>query len=208
MGTPPAPRIFLCPPCAPVSTDTTTLLRLATDGDPLAERRFVPHVYGELRRIAQAHLSRERSDHTLQATGLVHEAYAKLVGGKEIRWEDHQHFVAVASRAMRQILVDHARRRNRQKGPGRTVHVPLDPDRIGAAALEPGHVLALDQALTALDRYDPRLGRLVELRFFGGMTMPEAAAELAVSLRAAERAWTRARLFLLAALDGDLVEAA
>ncbi len=165
--------------------------------------RALPRIYQELHRIAQQQRRRERDDLTLSTTGLVHEAYLKLFEQSPAEWRDQRHFVALASRAVRQILVDYARTRNRQKRRGNAPHIELDEALVGAND-RPEHLLALDDALTELERYDANLSRLVELRYFGGMNMKEAAEELDMSLRSAERAWTRARAFLLAHMSGSL----
>lgn len=165
--------------------------------------RLLPKIYEELHRIAQQQRRRERDDLTLSTTGLVHEAYLKLFEQSPAEWRDQRHFVALASRAIRQILVDYARSRNRQKRRGKAPHVELK-DNLTGRDDRPEHLLSLDEALTELERYDPQLARLVELRYFGGMTMKEAADELGLAQRSAERAWTRARAFLLAHMSGSL----
>ncbi|HYE57634.1 MAG TPA: ECF-type sigma factor [Rhodothermales bacterium] len=179
------------------------LLRSARAGDAWATHRLMPCIYDELRAVAHRHLARERDDHTLATTALVHEAYLKLVDGSQVTWQDRQHFCALASRAMRQLLVDYARRRNAEKRGGGATREPLLPEMLADEPTDAG-LLALDEALTALEQYNPRLARLVELRFFGGLNMAEAGAELGYALRSAERAWTRARAFLLAHMSGDL----
>lgn len=183
--------------------DPTTLLKSSLGGDVAATRRLLPHIYTELRRVAHRHRARERSDLTISTTGLVHEAYLKLAGSEELTWRDRRHFIALASRAVRQILTDYARARHRRKRGGGAEHVSLD-SAIVAEAMRGEHLLALDEALLALEAYDARLARLVELRFFGGLSMQEAAEEMDFALRSAERGWTRARAFLLAHLSGEI----
>ncbi|USN98697.1 MAG: sigma-70 family RNA polymerase sigma factor [Phycisphaeraceae bacterium] len=163
--------------------------------EPAHERE----AYGALRRLAAAYLQRERSDHTLQPTALVHEAYIKLAGSGD--WKSETHFQAVAANAMRQILVDHARARNAQKRGGGWLRVTLT----GEAAATPGadvDLLALDEALQALAELDERKARVVELRFFGGLTCAEAALEVGVSPKTAEADWYFARAWLRDRLSG------
>jgi RNA polymerase sigma factor (TIGR02999 family) len=157
--------------------------------------------YEELLRAAHRHLAREQDGHTLNTTGLVHEAYLKLSGGGGAEWRDRGHFLAIASRAMRQILVDHARGRGRQKRGGGGSPVTLRTDA-GSRGEETVDLLALDEALAQLASHDPRLVQLVECRFFGGLTAAETAEAMGVSLRTAERDWTRARAHLMVLLAG------
>ncbi len=155
-----------------------------------------PAVYDELKRIARHHLRQSRSDATICTTELVHEAFLKLSGGRRQPWQDRAHFFGAASRAMRQILVDFARRRQTLKRGGNLQAIPL---REGEAALEieMDSVLALDGALTQLEEMNQRLGRVVELRFFGGLGERQIAELLGVSERTVERDWMKARMFLL-----------
>lgn len=152
-------------------------------------------VYDELLRIARRHLRRERTDHTLNTTALVHEAYLKLAGRPEARGGDRPWFLATASRAMRQILVDHARRRSTPKHGGGLHPVTLRTGD-GADAEDTIELMALDRALVQLATRDPRLEQLVECRFFGGLTTEETAEVLSVSTRTVERDWIRARAYL------------
>jgi RNA polymerase sigma-70 factor, ECF subfamily len=159
-------------------------------------------VYGELRKIAAIHLRREQTGHTLQPTALVHEAYLRLVGqGAEI-WNSRAHFLAVASQMMRRILVDHARARLREKRRGSSTRVTLSGAEDQAAVLQ-AEVLDVDRALTRLAEIDERKARLVEMRFFGGLTMEETAAALELSMTTAERDWRFARAFLIHELTGN-----
>jgi RNA polymerase sigma factor (TIGR02999 family) len=170
--------------------------------DPAADSRVWSHIYEELRAVAHRELRRERAGHTLLTTDLLHEAYFKLVGQTGLARRDRGHFFAVACRAMRQVLVDYARRRNAEKrAPGKGA-VPfqeaMDPARTG-----PRDLLALDEALTRLSEFNQRLGHVVELRFFGGLTTEEAAEVLEVSPRTVERDWCRARAYLYRMLEPD-----
>lgn len=176
-------------------SDVTVLLDALARGETLAADRLFPIVYAELRRMAQSALNGERPNHTLQATALVNEVYVKIVGQNSTAWQTRAGFFAVAAQAMRRILVDHARTKNRDKRGGGRSPVSLD----GAMALYEERAIdlsALDDAMTNLARLDPRKARLVELRFFGGMTMEDAAALLEIPLRTAERDWTSARAWL------------
>jgi RNA polymerase sigma factor (TIGR02999 family) len=181
-------------------SDVTRILNALDQGDPHAADQLLPLVYDELRRLAAQKLAREQPGQTLDATALVHEAYLRLVGGgREPRWANRRHFFAAAAEAMRRILVDRARRKKRAKhGGGRQ---RLDWELAEAAADAPAHdLLDIDEALTRLAREDPTKAELVKLRFFAGLTMPEAARLLDISLATAERYWTYARTWLYAEL--------
>ena len=159
--------------------------------------RLMPLVYDNLRAIAHRRLG---SEHTLNTTAIVHEAYIKLVDQTAASWRDRAHFFAFAGRVIRNLLIDYGRERRAQKRGGGAILLPLDDQLVGAPE-RTVELLALDQALTRLGRHDPRLERLVECRFFGGMTMEETAEMLGVSVTTAERDWRRARAYLLAELD-------
>jgi RNA polymerase sigma-70 factor, ECF subfamily len=178
----------------PDDTDVTALLVAWSDGEEAAAAPLMDAVYGELRRLARGYLLRERRDHTLPPTALVHEAYAKLVDQRRVHWQNRAHFFAVASHVMRRLLVDHARAHGASKrGAGLTVSLE------GVDAESPERspdVIALDAALDKLARLDPRQARLVELRFFGGLTFDEAAAVLDVAAVTVKRDWTLARTWL------------
>lgn len=176
--------------------DVTQLLQRLGGGDEDVVERLFPLVYDELRRLAHYHLGHERPDHTLNTTALVHEVYLKLAGpAPQTSWADRAHFIAVASRAMRQILVDYARRRNRQKRGGNAVKVSLDK-AAEIAMDEAESLLALDEALTRLETLNPMHGRIVECRYFGGLTIEETAAALGVSDSTVKRGWRSARAWL------------
>ncbi|MPY86545.1 MAG: sigma-70 family RNA polymerase sigma factor [Luteitalea sp.] len=155
----------------------------------------LPVVYRELRRLAAHYLQGERPDHTLQATALVHEAYLRLLREQHTAWQNRAHFCAIAAGAMRQILVEHARARNAQKRGGHAARITLD-EALVAAPLGSIDVEALHDALEELARLDRRQARLVELRFFGGLSIEEAAGQLAISPATAKRDWTVARAWL------------
>ncbi len=179
----------------------TRLLLKWRAGDEAAFRELMELVYGDLRRRADAYLRRERANHTLVPTGLVHETYLKLVGDADIPWSDRTHFFAVAARAMRQILVDHARRRSAAKRGGAAERVTLTnlPAPGGEMSAD---LVALDAALEKLAVLDPVQARLVELRYFGGLTIEETADVLGSSPATVKRAWASARAFLFAELSG------
>jgi RNA polymerase sigma factor (TIGR02999 family) len=173
--------------------DVTDLLRAWSEGDARAGERLMPLVYAELRRRAAQHLRRERRGHTLEPTALVHEAYLRLVGQRGT-WQNRGHFYAVASGMMRRVLVDHARARRRAK---RSAGVRVSLSDIEAIRPEPEvEMLALDEALDELAVREPRQARLVELRYFGGLSESEAAEVLSISRATASRDWSLARAWL------------
>jgi RNA polymerase sigma factor (TIGR02999 family) len=175
--------------------NVTALLRRWQQGDQAATEELLPLVYGELRRIARRHLRGERHGHTLEATALVHEVYLRLSGGDELHWNDRVHFYAVAAQMMRRVLVDHARGRGAAKRGGSVVKVSLDEAR--DPAVESGaDVVALDDALASLEALDPRKSRIVELRFFGGLTLEETAAVLGISVPTVVKETRLARAWL------------
>jgi RNA polymerase sigma factor (TIGR02999 family) len=175
--------------------DTTQLLLDARAGDRAAFDRLFAHVYDELRQIAHQRLLRYRPGETLDTTALVHEAYLKLVDQSRSEWRDRAHFFALASRAMRFVLVDYARARTAQKRGGRRRDVPLDAVQV-AADDRAADLLALTDALERLSGVHPRLGEIVEYRFFGGLTFDEIAEVTGMSVPTARRDWTRARAWL------------
>lgn len=175
--------------------EVTGLLRAWSDGDGDAFDRLIPVVYEDLSRIASRHLRGEREGHTLDTAALVHESYLHLVHRPGDTWQNRAQFFAVASKVMRRILVDYARRRRALKRGGDQVHVAWQPG-IGAEERDLDELLTLDEALTALAERDGRLGDVVECRFFGGMSSAETAQALGVSRRTIERDWTRARAYL------------
>ena len=179
--------------------EITRLLNDWSTGNSGALHRLVDVIYADLEGIARRHLRRERPDHTLSTQALVHESYLNLADGAEVGWRDRGHFFAVASRAMRRILIDHARRRLTEKRGGGQVVVTLQ-DGDGASAFTPDRVLALEEALCGLEEKDAQLARVVECRFFAGLTVGETAEALNQSRRTVERNWTRAKAYLLEAL--------
>jgi RNA polymerase sigma-70 factor (ECF subfamily) len=181
-----------------MATDVSELLRAWRDGDQDALGELTPIVYAELRRLAHRYMRRERSDHTLQTSALVNEAYLRLVTYRRMEWESREHFFAVSAQLMRRILVDWARRNNLKRGRG-VPHLSLDEAAVVGVARS-ADLVALDDALTELARRDARKAQVVELRFFGGLSIDEAATVLKVSPITVRRDWTSAKLWLYRAL--------
>ena len=175
------------------------LIERWNDGDREALDAIVELVYEDLRAIAHRHLTRERGDHTLSTTALVNEAYLKLSERTGSGWKGRPHFLALASKMMRNLLIDYARRRNASRRGGNEIHVSLNEDLDGA---DPRVVelLTLDQALNRLESRDERMAQVVECRFFGGMPSSEIAQAMSLSIRTVERDWIKARAYLLAEL--------
>jgi RNA polymerase sigma factor (TIGR02999 family) len=174
--------------------DVTELLLASQAGSQDDMDRLVPLVYDELKVLAAAYLRSERPDHSLQTTGLVHEAYMKLVNAQRTTWESRAHFFGVAAQAMRRILVDHARRRRARGGGG---HVSLDDHVPGSAAADDDDVLAVDEALERLALLDARQARIVELRYFAGLTIEQTAETVGISPATVKREWTSAKAWLM-----------
>jgi RNA polymerase sigma factor (TIGR02999 family) len=182
--------------------ELTQILDQIQHGDPQAAADLLPLVYAELRRLAAAELAREKPGQTLDATALVHEAYPRLVGpADEERWQSRGHFFAAAAEAMRRILVDRARRKGRKKREGGRVRVSLDAVEPATAAPD-DDLLALDEALSRLAEAEPTAAELVKLRYFAGLSIPQAAKALGMGARSADRLWAYARAWLLDALTG------
>jgi RNA polymerase sigma factor (TIGR02999 family) len=183
--------------------DVTGLLVAWGQGDRQADSRLMAVVYEDLRRVARRRLRAERVDHSLAPTALVHEAYMRLVDARRVRWQNRAHFFAIAARVMRQVLVDHARAHTAAKRGGAGWRVQL-ADHVGATMPRDVHLLDLDAALGKLAAIDARLGTLVELRFFGGLTVEEAANVLGLSPATVKRDWTRARACLFRELGSAI----
>jgi RNA polymerase sigma factor (TIGR02999 family) len=190
-----------------MNDDVTRILSAIDGGDAHAAAELLPLVYAELRRLAAQRLAGERPGQTLQATALVHEAYLRLVGGGDDgqNWNGRGHFFAAAAEAMRRILIDNARRNRRPKHGGDRTRVDLDEAAciaLPVADADACDLLELDEALTALAASEPVKAELVKLRFFAGLSMPDAARSLGISLATAERYWTYARVWLYSRLEG------
>lgn len=179
--------------------DITLLLNRLANGDQQAAAELIPLVYNELHRLAVRRLRHERPDHTLQATALVHEAYLKLAGQPGARWQNRAQFFAVASQAMRRILVDYARTQQRTKRGGKQLRVTLEDVCVLSPRISE-EVLAVDDSLARLEKEDPRQAQVVELRYFGGLTTEEAAEALGISTKTVTREWNVARAWLYADL--------
>lgn len=184
-----------------VRRDVTEVLQRISGGDPGAVDRLLPLVYDELRALARRELRRERSDHTLQPTALVHEAYLELARLDRLEWRDRAHFFGAAAGTMRRVLVSHARRKRAEKRGGGAKAVPLE-NVVLAARERPEDVLALDEALARLADLDSRQAQVVECRFFAGMSVPETAEALGISPATVKRDWTAARAWLNRELTG------
>ncbi|MFN0108617.1 MAG: sigma-70 family RNA polymerase sigma factor [Blastocatellia bacterium] len=188
---------------AATSQEQVTELLLAWgEGDESALERLVPMVYGELHRLAHRYLGRERPGHMLQTTALVNEAYLRLVDSQRVRWQNRAHFFAVSAQLMRRVLVDFARQRNYQKRGGDAVQVSLHEELAGTTE-RGADLVALDDALNAMAKTDERASRVVELRFFGGLSIEEAAVVLKISPETVKRDWTWAKAWLLRELSGE-----
>ena len=181
--------------------EVTRILSAVQKGDPAAARELLPLVYDELRKLAAQRLTQERPGQTLQATALVHEAYLRLVDAEQAqRWDGRGHFFAAAAEAMRRLLIDNARRRNSEKHGGGWQRVELLDAELAVDSTT-DDLLAVDDAMSKLAAHDPLMARVVELRFFAGLTVPQAAEALNISLRTANRHWTYARAWLRRELD-------
>ena len=178
----------------------TQLLGRWSSGDREAAERVLPLVYEELRRIASRQLRRERDEHTLQATAIVHEAYLRLVGQPGLEWPSRAHFYAFSAHLIRRIFVDYARRRNRAKRGGLAEKITL-VEMADLALEKSSDLVALDEALSGLEKVDPRKATIIELKFFAGLTLEEIAEQLGISSETVSREWRRARAWLYSALQ-------
>ena len=181
------------------SQEVTMLLSALTKGEDGAASKLMPVVYAELRRLAGSYMRRERSDHTLQATALVHEAYLKLIEQRAVNWQSRAHFFGVAAQLMRRILIDYARGHTRDKRGGEQKKVSLD-EVLLFSEQQSDKLLAVDDSLNLLAKMDPRQARVVELRFFAGLSVEEAAEALGVSPKTVKRDWSVAKAWLYADL--------
>ena len=188
-------------PTSPQHEVTRLLLRL-TEGESTALEDLLPLVYAELRRLAASYLRRERVGHTLQPTALVHEAYIRLIDQTQVRWQNRAHFFGVAAQMMRRILVDHARAHEAEKRGGEFQKLSLDENLDAAGGERDVNLVALDDALNRLAEMDPQKSKIVELRFFGGLSVEETAEVLGVSDKTVMREWESAKLWLYSELNG------
>lgn len=185
----------------PEPGEISRLLHAWRKGDGSALERLTPVVYAELHRLARRHMRNEREGHSLQPTALVNEAYLRLVDYNRMQWQDRAHFFAVSAQLMRRILVEHARRRNQKRG-GQVRHVSLEENAV-AGGVRSADLVALDDALNNLARFDERKLRVVEMRFFGGMSVEETAEVLRVSVPTVMRDWNTARAWLRRELNSE-----
>jgi RNA polymerase sigma-70 factor (ECF subfamily) len=179
----------------PVRTEVTGLLKAWSSGRSDALDKLIPAVHDELKHLAASYMRRERAEHTLQATGLVNEAFLRLVDQRDVTWHDRHHFFGIAAQCMRRVLVDYARQRKAEKRGGDNTFVTFD-ETIDAGTVRGVDLIALDDALSALARLDPRQARVVELRYFGGLSITETAEQLSVSPATVKRDWETARVWL------------
>lgn len=179
--------------------EVTQLLKALHGGDAAAADRLLPLVYGELHRLASAYMRRERPDHTLQATALINEAYLRLVG-EDIAWSDRGHFIGLAAHVMRRVLVDYARQHNAERRAGGLRRVEME-DNLAISAERLDEVLVLDQAMGRLAEKSPRQAQVVEMRYFGGLSVEQIASLLGVAPRSVKRDWSLARMFLYRELN-------
>jgi RNA polymerase sigma factor (TIGR02999 family) len=186
----------------PSAHEVTILLRAWGGDNKEALDSLAPLVYRELRQIAGRLMAGQRPNHTLQATALINEAYVRLVDAREVNWQDRTHFFAICARAMRQILIDHARARASEKRGGGQIVLELD-EALAAAPSPAANLLELDDALKRLEEIDPRKSQVVELRFFGGLNLEETAEALKVSTKTVQRDWDLARAWLYGELNGN-----
>jgi len=186
----------------PSSNEITQLLVAWSQGDESALEKLMPMVYNELHRLARRYMGGERAGHTLQTTALVNEAYLRLVDSSNVRWQNRAHFFAVSAQVMRRILVDFARSRRRRKRGGSAFQVSLD-EALVVSDERDADLVALDEALNALGEVDPRKSRVVELRFFGGLSVEETARVLKVSPETVMRDWKMAKVWLLRELSRE-----
>ncbi len=177
------------------SHDVSDLLIKWSQGDKAALNRLTPLIYDELHRLAKRYFRQERPDHTLQATALVHEAYLQLVNQRQVRWQNRAHFIGLAAQFMRRILVQHARRHQAGKRRRAAHKLTLD-ESLDLSTERDINLMAIDESLTALELLDPQQGRIVELRFFGGLTVDETAEVLGVSPRTVDREWRMVKAWL------------
>ena len=173
----------------------TLLLKAMNRGDKSAADQLLPLVYTELHRLAKGYMSRERRDHTLQPTALINQAYLRIAQQENVEWQNHSHFIGFAANVMRRVLVDHARERNAAMRGGKQVRVDLD-EGIAVSKERSAEILLLEDALTRLEQLNPRQAKVVEMRYFGGLSVEEVASVLGIAPRSVKRDWALARMWL------------
>src|SRR4051812_27749964 len=181
----------------------TQMLIELTDGNTEVVDRIYPFIYDELRKLAGSYLRRERSDHTLQPTALVHEAYMKLIDQKQVKWQNRAHFFGIAAQVMRRILMDHARKHKAEKRGGYVDKLPLEEEILLVSQDSSSQLLALDDALKTLADLDPQKAKIVELRYFGGLSIEETAQVVGVSVPTINRQWKMAKAWLYGQLAAN-----
>ena len=185
------------------SGEITQMLLELTDGNADAVDQILPHIYDELRRLAGSYLRRERSDHTLQPTALVHEAYMKLIDQRQVKWQNRAHFFGIAAQVMRRILMDHARKHLANKRGGDAEILPLEEEIFVVSPDKSNELLALDEALERLAKMDPPKARVVELRYFGGLSIEETAEVMGISVPTVNPHWKFAKAWLHSELTNN-----
>jgi RNA polymerase sigma factor (TIGR02999 family) len=181
-------------------SEITQMLIELTGGNQDVVNQILPHIYDELRRLAGSYLRRERADHTLQPTALVHEAYMKLIDQKQVHWQNRAHFFGIAAQVMRRILMDHARKHTAEKRGGDADKLPLEEEILVVSHEKSADLIALDDALQTLAEFDEQKAKIVELRYFGGLSIEETAEVMGVSVPTINRQWRMAKAWLHAEL--------
>ena len=184
-------------------SEITQMLLELTEGNQTVVDRILPHIYDELKRLASSYLRRERADHTLQPTALVHEAYMKLIDQSRVKWQNRAHFFGIAAQVMRRILMDHARKHAAEKRGGDAEVLPLEEEILVVTPGRSSELVALDDALTALAEIDEPKARIVELRYFGGLSIEETAEVMGVSVPTINRQWRMAKAWLYSQISGN-----
>lgn len=178
----------------------TVLLKALNEGDASAAEELLPLVYSELHRLAAAYMRRERADHTLQPTALINQAYLRIAQQQQVEWQNHAHFIGFAANVMRRVLVDHARERHAEMRGGKQIRVELE-EQHAVTAKSSVEVLRLEDALTRLEKLNPRQAKVVEMRYFGGFSTEEIAVALGIAPRSVNRDWALAKLWLLSEVE-------
>ncbi len=181
-------------------SEITQMLMELTDGNQDVVNHILPHIYDELRRLAGSYLRKERSDHTLQPTALVHEAYMKLIDQRHVKWQNRAHFFGIAAQVMRRILMDHARKHLANKRGGDAEKLPLEEEILVVSHDKSADLVALDDALLELAKFDPQKAKVVELRYFGGLSIEETAEVIGISVPTVNRHWRMAKAWLYSEL--------